>query len=59
MGIRFSMDEWSIAVDWLIDWIYVFEQCHEELTSDLSFDLISPQLIQRGIMSTDEYANIR
>ena len=53
------MDEGSIAVDWLIDWIYVFEQCREELTSDLSFDLISPQLIQRGIMSTDEYANIR
>jgi len=40
-------------------WRIQLLKCSEELTADLSFDMISPCLLQRGIINTDQYATIR
>ena len=41
------------------DWKIKIDKCRDDLSNDLSFDLISPVLIQLKIITTDEYAKIR
>jgi len=43
----------------VLDWKIKIDKCREDLSNDLSFDLISPALIQMRIISSDEYAKIR
>ena len=40
-------------------WRVKLLKCSNELATDLSFDLISPSLIERGIITTDEYEGLR
>ena len=41
------------------EWRLVLLKSRDELASDISFDLVAPCLIERGIISADEYSKLR
>ena len=42
-----------------VECVLKLTQCREELLASLEFDLISPGLIQHGVITTSEYEKIR
>ena len=41
------------------DWRLCLLKCKEELASDISFSMVAPSLIERAILSADEYSILR
>ena len=41
------------------EWRLALLKSRDELASDISFDLVAPCLIERGIISADEYSSLR